>query len=529
MPPSPLLEVENLTIRLGDKQLLAPLSYRILAGEVLGLVGESGSGKSLSALALLGLLPREMQVSGQLTLNGQTHDLSQPQRLAPLRGQQIGMIFQEPMTALNPLHRIGKQIGEMLLQRGMSRAAVRQAVLKLLEQVRIPQPEQKIDRYPHELSGGQRQRVMIAMALAQQPRVLIADEPTTALDVTVQTQILELLAELQQQHQMAVLLISHDLGLIERYAKEVVVLLRGEVVESGNTKMLFQQPQQPYTRELLNQDFGVAPPPVRGAPLLTLQQLGVRFPIKGGLLNRVRDWTVAVEPLSLTLHVGESLGIVGESGSGKTSLALAIARLISSEGEIQLNGQTLNGLPESRLRPLRSQFQIVFQDPFSSLNPRFTIEDIVSEGLLNHVSDRATIRQRVITALEQVELPADMRHRYPHELSGGQRQRVALARALIMQPRLLILDEPTSALDRTTQRALVRLLRRLQIDMGLSYLFISHDLAVIRALCQMVLVLHHGKVMEMQPVDQLFAHPQTDYTRALIEAARLTPLITTTL
>lgn len=521
-PVTPVaLQVQDLCIQLHGRTLLAPLSYQVRAGDMLALVGESGSGKSLSALALLGLLPQDMQVSGQLSVQGKTYDLGQPRQLTSLRGQQIGMIFQEPMTALNPLHRIGRQVGEMLAHTGISRQAVQQQVIDLLEQVRIPDAADKLDRFPHELSGGQRQRVMIAMALARNPAILLADEPTTALDVTVQAQILSLLVELQRERQMAIILISHDLGLVRRYSQQVMVLQRGQVVEAGTTADLFANPQTDYTRELLNQDFGQALPVTAGPPLLTLEQVGVRFPVRRGLLNRISSHVTAVAPLQLTLHRGESVGIVGESGSGKTSLALAVARLISSDGQIVLNGRDLSPLSERQLRPLRPRFQIVFQDPFGSLNPRLTLAEIIGEGIERTMPDPAMRRQRIAETLETVELPASLMDRYPHELSGGQRQRVALARALIMQPDLLILDEPTSALDRTTQHALVRLLRRLQQTKQLSYLFISHDLAVVRALCQRILVLHQGTVMEIQATEDLFNQPQTSYTQALIAASLL--------
>ncbi|MGE8622996.1 ABC transporter ATP-binding protein [Acinetobacter schindleri] len=517
---TPLLQVENLQISSLDQVLVQQLSFELSAGQTLAIVGESGSGKSISSLAILGLLPRNLKVQGRAVLDGQNLlTLSQPQ-LRQIRGKKIAMIFQEPMTALNPLHRVEKIIGETLLLQGWSKAKARERVLELLKDVGIPEPEDKLRRYPHELSGGQRQRVMIAMALALDPDILIADEPTTALDVTLQAQILHLLKSLQKSRQMAMILISHDLNLVRRYADQVIVMNKGRVEEQGGVQQIFNSPQSTYTQDLLNHDFGQALPLEQTETLLELKQVEVKFPIKQGLLNRIKGYITAVEPLDLSMLQGQSIGVVGESGSGKSSLALAIARLIESHGQILLENQDLNQLSEKALRPLRSNFQIVFQDPFSSLNPRMTIEQIIGEGLGLKAMTNEQIRSHVEEALARVELPASFKDRYPHELSGGQRQRVSLARALILEPKLLILDEPTSALDRTTQRAIVKLLRRIQQEEGISYLFISHDLQVVRALCQQVLVLHHAQVMEVQETEQLFLHPQTDYTRQLIAASQ---------
>ncbi|MGQ8974230.1 ABC transporter ATP-binding protein [Acinetobacter schindleri] len=517
---TPLLQVENLQISSLDQVLVQQLSFELSAGQTLAIVGESGSGKSISSLAILGLLPRNLKVQGRAVLDGQNLlTLSQPQ-LRQIRGKKIAMIFQEPMTALNPLHRVEKIIGETLLLQGWSKAKARERVLELLKDVGIPEPEDKLRRYPHELSGGQRQRVMIAMALALNPDILIADEPTTALDVTLQAQILHLLKSLQESRQMVMILISHDLNLVRRYADQVIVMNKGCVEEQGEVQQIFNSPQSTYTQDLLNHDFGQALPLAQTKTLLELKQVEVKFPIKQGLLNRIKDYVTAVEPLDLSMLQGQSIGVVGESGSGKSSLALAIARLIESHGQILLENQDLNQLSEKALRPLRSNFQIVFQDPFSSLNPRMTIEQIIGEGLGLKAMTNEQIRSHVEEALARVELPASFKDRYPHELSGGQRQRVSLARALILEPKLLILDEPTSALDRTTQRAIVKLLRRIQQEERISYLFISHDLQVVRALCQQVLVLHHAQVMEVQETEQLFLHPQTDYTRQLIAASQ---------
>ncbi len=518
--PQALLSVEHLNIQQAEQVLVADLNFQLHAGETVALVGESGSGKSVSSLALLGLLPSSLKIKGQALLGQQDLLSLKTEQLRQIRGHKIAMIFQEPMTALNPLHRVEKIIGETLFLQGWSKQKTRERIIELLKDVGIPDPEDKLRRYPHELSGGQRQRVMIAMALALDPEILIADEPTTALDVTLQAQILKLLKSLQQSRKMAMILISHDLNLVRRYADQVIVMNKGIVEEQGSVTEIFQHPKQAYTRDLLNHDFGEALHIAEAENLLSLNHVAVKFPIKQGLLNRVKDYFVAVEPLDLQLMQGESIGIVGESGSGKSSLALAISRLIKSDGKIVLLGTDLNRCNEKQLRPLRAEFQIVFQDPFSSLNPRLNVEQTIGEGLGLKKLSVTEISQRIDEALEKVELPISFRTRYPHELSGGQRQRVALARALVLRPKLLILDEPTSALDRTTQRAIVKLLRRLQQEHQISYLFISHDLQVVKALCQKVLVLRRAQVMEFQSTAQLFLNPQTEYTRQLIEASR---------
>ncbi|NNH26923.1 ABC transporter ATP-binding protein [Acinetobacter terrestris] len=518
--PEAVLTVEHLNIQHEQQVLVDDLNFKLHAGETIAIVGESGSGKSISSLALLGLLPSTLKIKGQARL-GQ-HDLLalKTEQLRQVRGQKIAMIFQEPMTALNPLHRVEKIIGETLLLQGWSKQKTQARIIELLNDVGISEPEDKLRRYPHELSGGQRQRVMIAMALALDPDILIADEPTTALDVTLQAQILHLLKSLQQSRNMAMILISHDLNLVRRYADQVIVMNKGMVEEQGSVAEIFNNPKHAYTRDLLNHDFGEAIQIAECPNILALHHVAVKFPIKQGLLNRVKDYFVAVEPLDLALAQGESIGIVGESGSGKSSLALAITRLIKSDGEIVLLGTDLNQCNEKQLRPLRAEFQIVFQDPFSSLNPRLNVEQTIGEGLGLKKLATAEISQRIDEALEKVELPISFRTRYPHELSGGQRQRVALARALVLRPKLLILDEPTSALDRTTQRAIVKLLRRLQQEHQISYVFISHDLQVVKALCQKVLVLRRAQVMEFQSTEQLFLNPQTEYTRQLIEASQ---------
>ena len=514
-----LLHVENLHIENEQQVLVENLNFQLHAAETVAIVGESGSGKSISSLALLGLLPSTLSITGSAWFEQQDLLHISDRQKRQIRGAKIAMIFQEPMTALNPLHRVEKIIGESLWLNGWSKAKARERIIQLLNDVGIPEPEEKLKRYPHELSGGQRQRVMIAMALALDPEILIADEPTTALDVTLQAQILHLLKSLQQQRNMAMILISHDLNLVKCYSDHVIVMKKGEVVEQGNVDDIFQHPEHAYTQNLLNHDFGQALPAVKTSQLLALNDLAIKFPIKQGWLNRVKDHFIAIEPMNLTVMQGESIGIVGESGSGKTSLALAVARLIASDGKIILDETDLNTLSEKKLRPLRHTFQMVFQDPFSSLNPRLNVEQTIAEGLYLQRLSRHDIEQRVHQALEKVELPIDFKKRYPHELSGGQRQRIALARALVLQPKLLILDEPTSALDRTTQRAIVKLLRNLQAEFQISYLFISHDLQVVRALCQKVLVLKHAKVMEFQPTDLLFSQPKTEYTRQLIAAS----------
>lgn len=514
------LTVKNLNIRSGESVLVQELNFELNVEETLAIVGESGSGKSISSLAILGLLADNLEVKGEVYFAGQNLLALSSMQLQSIRGKKIAMIFQEPMTALNPLHRVEKIIGEPLLLLGQSKQQVRTQILSLLTDVGIINPEDKLKRYPHELSGGQRQRVMIAAALALEPEILIADEPTTALDVTLQAQVLNLLQALMKKRHMSMILISHDLNLVKRYAKQVVVMKKGLVVEQGEVSKVFVNPQHAYTQNLLDHDFGEANTQLVDAPeILLLEQVAIKYPIKAGLLNRVKAHFTAVEALDLQIKQGDSIGIVGESGSGKTSLALAIARLIQSDGKIVLLGQDLNCLNETKLRPLRTHFQIVFQDPFSSLNPRLNVEQIIGEGLALKKFSKVEIIQKIDEVLTQVELAPDFKQRYPHELSGGQRQRIALARALVLQPKLIILDEPTSALDRTTQRSIVKLLRSLQLQHQLSYLFISHDLQVVKALCQKVLVLRNSQVIEFQETAALFECPKNEYTRMLIAAS----------
>ncbi|WP_207062135.1 ABC transporter ATP-binding protein [Motiliproteus sp. SC1-56] len=528
---SPLVRVRDLSVRFhqegAEVDAVRGVSFDIPAGRTLAIVGESGSGKSVSALSILRLLPypKASHPSGHIHYRDQDLlQLDEPQ-LRQLRGGRIGMIFQEPMTSLNPLHTLEKQIGEaLLLHKGMRGAQARERTLELLHLVGIREPEKRLRTYPHELSGGQRQRVMIAMALANEPELLIADEPTTALDVTIQEQILELLKSLQQKLGMAILLISHDLNVVRRYAHQVCVMHQGEVVEHNSTEALFEAPQHPYTRKLLDAEPSGQPSALApNAPqVLETADLRVWFPVKKGFFQRAQEHIKAVDGVSLQLRQGECLGIVGESGSGKTTLGLAVLRLLGSRGEIRFEGEPIHALNQKAVKPLRRQLQVVFQDPFGSLSPRMTVGEIVAEGLNIHSKEPpAEKARRVIEALREVGLDPEARHRYPHEFSGGQRQRIAIARALILKPRLIVLDEPTSALDRTVQSQIIGLLRGLQEKHRLSYLFISHDLSVVRALCHQVLVMQGGVVVEQGPASELFAAPRQPYTRQLLDAALL--------
>ncbi|KIE87309.1 microcin ABC transporter ATP-binding protein [Acinetobacter pittii] len=517
---STLLKVEQLSVQTKDqKVLLEHLNFYLNEGETLAIVGESGSGKSMSCLAIMGLLQEKLEITGQIWIDSQNMLELDERAQSNLRGRQITMIFQEPATALNPLHGVEKIIGENLLLSGFSKQEVRQQIFELLKDVGIVEPEQILKRYPYELSGGQRQRVMIAMTLALRPKILIADEPTTALDVVLQIQILELLKSLQSKYGMALILISHDLNLVHRYAEKLIVLQRGRVVEQGELSQIFANPKTSYTAQLLDHDFGKVESRPTQQNVLSVRQLSVQFPIRKGILNRIQGYFTAIEDLSFDLAQGESLGVVGESGAGKSSLAMALVRLIKSEGQIVFLGQDLNQLKLKDLRLMRSDFQLVFQDPFGSLNPRMTVGQIIAEGLKLKVVDDKEIKQQIESVLVKVELAEDFQHRYPHELSGGQRQRVALARALVARPKLLILDEPTSALDRTTQKAMIKLLRQLQQTEQLSYIFISHDLNIVKALCHKVMVLRHAKVVEYQETELLFSKPQAEYTKQLIKAS----------
>ncbi len=521
----PLLKVENLSVAFRGRVVAEDVSFAIERGETQALVGESGSGKSVTALSILKLLPypAASNPTGRVLFKGEDLLTAPAERLRQVRGDRIAMIFQEPMTSLNPLHRIERQLVETLtLHRPMSRDEARREALDLLRLVQINDAEKRLSAFPHELSGGQRQRVMIAMALANKPDLLIADEPTTAVDVTIQAQILKLLRELQDQLGMAILLISHDLLLVRKMAREVAVMQHGRIVEQGAAEDVFGNPRHAYTRQLLAaQPKPKAEAPPVGPELIAASDLKVWFPIKAGLFRRVVDHVKAVDGVSVEIHAGETVGIVGESGSGKTTLALALMRLVESQGPIVFMDRHIEALKRAELRPIRREMQIVFQDPYGSLSPRLSIGEIVSEGLDVHglMTGEDERDAAVVAALREVGLDPETRHRYPHEFSGGQRQRIAIARALILKPRLILLDEPTSALDMSVQAQMVDLLRDLQARHGFTYLFISHDLRVIRAMSDRVIVMRQGKVVEAGTAAQVFEAPREDYTKALLDAA----------
>ncbi len=526
----PLLSVEDLSVAFGqgDKQNLAVnrISFDIEKGETVALVGESGSGKSVSALSVLKLLPypAASHPSGKVVFKGNDLLQADEKAMRKVRGNEISMIFQEPMTSLNPLHSVEKQVAEILkVHRGMSDSKARERVLELLTQVGIRDPETRLNSYPHQLSGGQRQRVMIAMTLANEPDLLIADEPTTALDVTVQAQILQLLKDLQADHGMALLFITHDLGIVRKFADRVCVMTGGEIVETGPVAEIFDNPQHAYTRHLLAAEPKGTPPVHDDSKPVVVQadDLKVWFPIKRGFLRRTVDHVKAVDGIDVTVREGQTLGIVGESGSGKTTLGLAILRMISSTGRIAFKGREIQENSWKDMRPLRRDMQIVFQDPFGALSPRMSVADIVGEGLLVHFPKLSSEERdrKVAKALEEVGLDASTRFRYPHEFSGGQRQRISIARAMVLEPKFVMLDEPTSALDMSVQAQVVDLLRDLQKKHGLAYLFISHDLKVVRALANDVIVMRNGKVVETGRSEEVFDHPRTDYTKALMAAA----------
>ncbi|MFQ3787355.1 ABC transporter ATP-binding protein [Halomonas sp. A29] len=530
MPDSrsqPLLRLDKLSIAFDGKPVLRELTLEVRRGETLALVGESGSGKSVSALGAMNLLPDNAQVTGGRWLGDTDLTALKKRDWQALRGGRVGFVFQEPMTSLNPLHTVGKQIGETLrLHQGLSGRAARERTRTLLEQVKLPRPGELLDAWPHQLSGGQRQRVMIAMAIANDPELLIADEPTTALDVTVQQEILALLAELRDRHGMGMLFITHDLNLVRRHADRICVLYDGHEQETGPVGEVFASPRSAYTRTLLDAEPTGRPAPVTSAQaLLEARGVAVSFQRPKRLFAKRPPAFEAVKPIDLHLAPGETLGIVGESGSGKTTLAMALLRLVESRGEIELDGERLDQLTGNALRKRRRRIQVVFQDPYGSLSPRMPVSDIISEGLRFHFPELADaeVDKRVRAAIQEVGLPADCASRYPHEFSGGQRQRIAVARALILEPALVVLDEPTSALDRTVQKQLVELLRDLQARRGLSFLFISHDLAVVRAMAHRVLVLKDGELVEQGECQALLADPASDYTRALVKAAGLVP------
>jgi microcin C transport system ATP-binding protein len=526
----PLLSVRDLSVAFtqnGATNLAVDrISFDIDKGETVALVGESGSGKSVSALSTVRLLPypAASHPTGEVLFNGEDVLKADDAALRRLRGNEISMIFQEPMTSLNPLHPVEKQIAEVLkIHRGMGDQAARARVLELLNQVGIRDPESRLASYPHQLSGGQRQRVMIAMALANEPDLLIADEPTTALDVTVQAQILQLLKDIQRDTGMAMLFITHDLGIVRKVADRVCVMTEGKIVESGPVERIFTAPEHPYTQHLLAAEPKGDPPSTDSEKpiVVAAEDVKVWFPVKRGLLRRTVDHIKAVDGIDVTVREGQTLGIVGESGSGKTTLGLALMRMISSTGKIRFGSREIDGLNSKEMRPLRRDMQVVFQDPFGSLSPRMSVADIVGEGLEVHFPSISADERdaRVSAALEEVGLDASTRFRYPHEFSGGQRQRISIARAMVLEPKFVMLDEPTSALDMSVQAQVVDLLRDLQKRHNLAYLFISHDLKVVRALANEVVVMRAGKVVEAGSAASVFDAPETDYTKALMAAA----------
>ena len=533
MADTPLLRVRDLsvTFSVGKGKTFTAVdrvSFDLHKGETLALVGESGSGKSVTALSVLQLLPYPLAqhpLGSSVTFEGQEMIGAPEDALRKIRGNRIAMIFQEPMTSLNPLHTIERQIGEILtIHKGLGGAAARRRIIELLGLVGLgEQAEKRLDAYPHQLSGGQRQRVMIAMALANDPAILIADEPTTAVDVTIQAQLLKLLRELQEKLGMAMLFITHDLGVVRKLARRVCVMQKGNIVEAGPVDAVFDSPKHEYTRHLLEAEPKGNPvtPPADARPLVEAKGVRVWFPIKGGVFRRTKGHVKAVDGIDFLLKEGHTLGVVGESGSGKTTLGLALLRLEAAQGQIVFNGKEIQDLRQSELRPLRREMQIVFQDPYGSLSPRLSVGEIIGEGLKIHRigSGDDERNARIIEALNEVRLDPETRHRYPHEFSGGQRQRIAIARALVLKPKFLVLDEPTSALDMSVQAQIVDLLRELQERHRLAYLFISHDLRVVRALADQVMVLKDGKIVERGPAKQVFDAPSQPYTKALMAAA----------
>ena len=525
---APLLSVKNLSVDFSQGEYITHAvrraSLHINKGETLALVGESGSGKSVTAHSILRLLPDSAShPEGNIEFEGQDLLNFSTKNIRAIRGNKVGMIFQEPMSSLNPLHTIEKQISEVLfVHQGLSTKQTHERTLELLEMVEIQNAKKRLGAFPHELSGGQRQRVMIAMAIANKPDLLIADEPTTALDVTVQAQVLKLLRQLQKQFNMAILLITHDLGIVRHHADRVAVMTQGEIVETNMTETIFVEPQHAYTKQLIESEPSGEPVPISAsAPLyVSVKDLKVWFPIKKGILKLTVDNVKAVDGVSFEIRKGRSLGVVGESGSGKSTLALALLRLIKSEGSIQFGDVSLNSLNQQQITPIRKEMQIVFQDPYGSLSPRMNVEQIVAEGLEIHNSEDQHNHQKIIVnILKEVGLDPELRYRYPHEFSGGQRQRIAIARALVLKPSFLVLDEPTSSLDRSVQSQVLELLRNLQHKYNLTFLFISHDLKIIKALCHDIIVMKDGVAVEAGPAKNILKQPQNPYTQDLLEAA----------
>jgi microcin C transport system ATP-binding protein len=527
---TPILEVKDLTVcfNQNDSVITAAenISFNVYPGKTIAIVGESGSGKSVSAQSILRLLPRDTAFHPQGEILFQNKDLLRISEsdMRSVRGAHIGMIFQEPMTSLNPLHHIEKQISESLLlhNKKLPAAACKTRVIELLELVGISNPTERLDAYPHQLSGGQKQRVMIAMALANEPDILIADEPTTALDVTVQKQVLELIKSLQSKLGMAVILISHDLNIVKHYADDVIVMRHGNIIEQGACEKIFNAPAENYTRVLIESDPTGSPAPLKenASTILSTKNLNVWFPTKTNFWGKTTHYLKAANDISIQVREGETLGIVGESGSGKTTFGLAVLKLLQSHGEVHFQGQAVHTFDQAAFRPYRKEIQIVFQDPYGSLSPRMSIFQIIEEGLKIHdMGSESEREEQIINVLKEVELDPETRNRYPHEFSGGQRQRIAIARALVLKPKLIILDEPTSALDRTVQVQVVELLRNLQQKYNIAYIFISHDLAVVKALSHQVLVMKSGEVVEQSDCTSLFSNPKEEYTKNLLEAA----------
>jgi microcin C transport system ATP-binding protein len=525
----PLLNIQNLSVDFKGTESVVhavkQVSLDVHRGETMALVGESGCGKSVTAHSILRLLPypQASHPSGAIYFDNMETLGATDEQIRSIRGNKIGMIFQEPMTAFNPLHTIERQINEVLiLHKGVSESRASKRTLELLELVGIENADRRMGSYPHELSGGQRQRAMIAMALANNPELLIADEPTTALDVTVQAQVIDLLKNLQRRFEMAVLLITHDFSVVRTFSGRIAVMYQGEIVETGSSKDIFANPQHDYTKLLMKSDLGGEPSPVQNDAdtIVTTEDLKVWFPVKKGILKRTKDYVKAVDGITIRVRQGHSLGIVGESGSGKTTLGLALLRLIDSKGAIAFQSVPIDGYKQNQMRLLRKEMQVVFQDPFGSLSPRMSIAKIIEEGLdIHKPQDKDGFEKEIVKVLQEVGLDPDVRDRYPHEFSGGQRQRIAIARALVLKPKLIVLDEPTSSLDRSVQFQVINLLRDLQMKYGLTYLFITHDLKIVKALCHDVIVMKSGVVVEAGPAQKVFKSPEQDYTKALLSAA----------